>query len=38
VFYKLTDEHARQLVSDAVLQAEHVLDGRPLHHHSEDEA
>ncbi|MCJ1709479.1 metalloregulator ArsR/SmtB family transcription factor [Microbacterium sp. VKM Ac-2923] len=31
VFYRLTDEHASQLVIDAVKQAEHVL-GQPSHH------
>ncbi|PFG29313.1 DNA-binding transcriptional ArsR family regulator [Paramicrobacterium agarici] len=31
VFYSLTDEHARQLVVDAVQQAEHTV-GRPSHH------
>lgn len=34
VFYRLTDEHASTLVSDAVQQAEHVL-GNPAHHHTE---
>ncbi|WP_448006480.1 ArsR/SmtB family transcription factor [Agromyces bauzanensis] len=33
VFYRLTDEHATQLVTDAILQAEHSLDGTPRHHH-----
>ncbi|WP_131880125.1 MULTISPECIES: metalloregulator ArsR/SmtB family transcription factor [unclassified Curtobacterium] len=33
VFYRLTNEHARQLVSDAIFQAEHQLDGTPAHHH-----
>lgn len=32
VFYSLVDEHARQLVSHAVFQAEHVVDGIPAHH------
>jgi DNA-binding transcriptional ArsR family regulator len=32
VFYKLTDEHARELVSDAVSQAEHSVDPHPRHH------
>lgn len=31
VFYRLTDEHASELVMDAVKQAEHVL-GHPSHH------
>jgi DNA-binding transcriptional ArsR family regulator len=32
VFYRLENEHARQLVADAVFQAEHSLDGIPAHH------
>ena len=32
VFYSLIDEHARQLVTHAVFQAEHVVDGVPPHH------
>ena len=32
VFYRLANEHARQLVSDAIFQAEHALDGIPAHH------
>lgn len=32
VFYSLIDEHARQLVTHAVFQAEHVIDGVPRHH------
>lgn len=35
VFYRLENEHASQLVSDAIFQAEHSLDDRPRHHHSE---
>ncbi len=31
VFYRLTDEHASELVMDAVKQAEHAL-GHPSHH------
>jgi DNA-binding transcriptional ArsR family regulator len=31
VFYRLTDEHASELVMDAVRQAEHVV-GNPAHH------
>ncbi|MFF7682652.1 ArsR/SmtB family transcription factor [Microbacterium sp. NPDC007973] len=31
VYYRLTDEHASDLVVDAVKQAEHVL-GQPPHH------
>lgn len=35
VFYRLANEHASQLVSDAIFQAEHaVADGQvPAHHH-----
>ena len=33
VFYSLADEHANQLVSDAIFQAEHSLGGSPRHHH-----
>jgi DNA-binding transcriptional ArsR family regulator len=32
VFYKLIDEHARQLVTHAVFQAQHVVDVFPAHH------
>jgi DNA-binding transcriptional ArsR family regulator len=32
VFYSLVDEHARQLVADAVFQAQHVVDDKPAHH------
>ncbi|MFT4295174.1 MAG: metalloregulator ArsR/SmtB family transcription factor [Micropruina sp.] len=32
VFYSLIGEHARQLVSHAVFQAEHVVDAIPPHH------
>lgn len=32
VFYSLIDDHARQLVTHAVFQAEHVVDGVPPHH------
>jgi len=34
VFYRLEDNHARHLVTEAILQAEHSLDGTPRHHHS----
>lgn len=37
VFYKLTDEHARQLVTDAIFQAEHSVDAQPRHHHTQEE-
>jgi DNA-binding transcriptional ArsR family regulator len=33
VFYRLENEHAKQLVSDAIFQAEHSLGGVPRHHH-----
>lgn len=32
VFYSLIDEHARQLVADAVFQAQHVVEDAPAHH------
>lgn len=32
VFYSLTDEHARTLVTQAVLQAQHAVDDQPAHH------
>ncbi|WP_208971753.1 ArsR/SmtB family transcription factor [Kineococcus rubinsiae] len=31
VFYRLTDEHARNLVAEAVSQAEHALEPRTAH-------
>jgi DNA-binding transcriptional ArsR family regulator len=34
VFYRLENEHASQLVSDAIFQAEHSLGGTPRHHHN----
>ncbi|QDZ16921.1 helix-turn-helix transcriptional regulator [Humibacter ginsenosidimutans] len=37
VFYRLENEHARQLVSDAIFQAEHSLGGAPRHHHAQTE-
>lgn len=36
VFYRLENEHARQLVTDAILQAEHSLGGTPRHHQAEN--
>lgn len=36
VFYSLIDEHARELVTHAVFQAEHVVGGIPRHHQSPD--
>ncbi|MEH0110485.1 metalloregulator ArsR/SmtB family transcription factor [Tersicoccus sp. MR15.9] len=38
VFYRLENEHARQLVTDAIFQAEHSLGGTPRHHHTEADA
>ncbi|MET4638126.1 metalloregulator ArsR/SmtB family transcription factor [Mycetocola sp. 2940] len=38
VFYRLENEHASQLVSDAIFQAEHSLGGTPRHHHAGIEA
>ena len=32
VYYSLVDDHARQLVTHAVFQAEHVVQGIPSHH------
>ncbi len=32
VLYRLENEHARQLVVDAIRQAEHALGGTPAHH------
>ena len=32
VFYSLVDEHARELVDQAMFQAEHAVDGAPRHH------
>lgn len=37
VYYHLENEHAAQLVSDAIFQAEHSLGGTPRHHHERDE-
>lgn len=36
VFYSLIDEHARELVTHAVFQAEHVVDGITKHHRGPD--
>ena len=38
IFYRLSNEHAKQLVTDAIFQAEHALDQNPRHHHAEDAA
>ena len=35
VFYRLANEHASQLVSDAIFQAEHALEHFPRHHRPE---
>lgn len=35
VMYRLENEHARQLVADAIFQAEHALGGTPAHHRAE---
>ncbi|BCT74916.1 transcriptional regulator [Sinomonas cyclohexanicum] len=32
-YYRLANEHASQMVSDAIFQAEHSLGGVPRHHH-----
>jgi DNA-binding transcriptional ArsR family regulator len=37
VYYRLENEHARQLVADAIFQAEHTLGGTPRHHHINSE-
>jgi DNA-binding transcriptional ArsR family regulator len=34
VFYRLANEHAVQLVSDAIFQAEHAVSSSPRHHHT----
>lgn len=34
VFYRLADEHAIRLVTDAIFQAEHSLGTVPRHHHT----
>lgn len=35
VFYRLENEHAGQLVQDAIYQAEHALEESPRHHRSD---
>ena len=35
VMYRLANEHARQLVADAIYQAEHALGGMPAHHRAD---
>lgn len=37
VLYRLENEHARQLVADAIFQAEHALGGQPAHHRMDGE-
>lgn len=32
VFYRLSNEHVRQIVADAIFQAEHSLSEHPRHH------
>lgn len=32
VFYRLANEHAHRLVTDAMFQAEHTVDDHPRHH------
>jgi DNA-binding transcriptional ArsR family regulator len=38
MYYRLENEHARRLVTDAVFQAEHSLGGVPAHHRLPAEA
>lgn len=38
VFYRLANEHARQLVTDAIHQAEHSLSNDPAHHRTRPSA
>lgn len=35
-FYRLIDEHARELVAQAVFQAQHVVSAAPVHHRAAD--
>jgi len=35
VFYRLENDHVRQLVTDAVFNAEHAAGGLPAHHRGE---
>ncbi|MCI4675512.1 ArsR/SmtB family transcription factor [Candidatus Mycolicibacterium alkanivorans] len=37
VFYRLENDHVRQLVSDAVFNAEHAAGGVPAHHRGDTE-
>lgn len=34
MFYRLTDEHASRLITEAILQAEHTVEESPKHHSS----
>lgn len=36
IFYRLENEHAQQLVADAIFQAEHSLGGTAHHHRAAD--
>ncbi|MEO8222366.1 MAG: metalloregulator ArsR/SmtB family transcription factor [Specibacter sp.] len=38
VMYRLENEHARQLVADAIYQAEHALGGMPAHHRADQKS
>jgi DNA-binding transcriptional ArsR family regulator len=38
VFYRLANEHAVQLVVDAIFQAEHTVSTLPRHHHARADA
>ncbi|GAA2234761.1 metalloregulator ArsR/SmtB family transcription factor [Herbiconiux moechotypicola] len=38
IIYRLANEHAQQLVADAIFQAEHSLGGTPHHHREADSA
>jgi DNA-binding transcriptional ArsR family regulator len=35
VYYRLANEHARRLVTDAIFQAEHAIDEAPSHHRAD---
>jgi DNA-binding transcriptional ArsR family regulator len=37
IFYRLEYEHASQLVTDAIFQAEHSLGGIPRHHRNDEQ-
>jgi len=36
VFYRLANEHAKQLITDAIYQAEHSMSSHPRHHETEE--